>query len=151
MRRAGRGFQGEQELMGSTSYGVGFADWTSDKPEHWAFAGTNMKQGDRVPQLVGWEYHGLPVGKHPDLVVLSQGPVYAANGAKLAGTYATTIYTARRGNLVFNAGTCWWNVVLSTPPGFQSPPRKDFQREDSRIQRITKNVLDRMIATKIAD
>ena len=35
MRRAGRGFQGEQELMGATSYGVGFADWTSDNPEHW--------------------------------------------------------------------------------------------------------------------
>ena len=26
--------------------------------------------------------------------------------------------------------TCWWNVVLSTPPGFQSPPRKDFGRAD---------------------
>ena len=32
MRRAGRGFQGEQELMGSTSYGVGFADWTATSP-----------------------------------------------------------------------------------------------------------------------
>ena len=29
-----------------------------------------------------------------------------------------------KGNLVFNAGTCWWNVVLSTPPGFQNPPRQ---------------------------
>jgi hypothetical protein len=65
MRRAGRGFQGEQELMGSTSYGVGFADWTSDTPEHWVFEGTNMKKGDRVAQLVGWEYHGAPLGKHP--------------------------------------------------------------------------------------
>ena len=64
MRRAGRGFQGEQELMGATSYGVGFADWTSDKPEHWVFEGTNMKKGDRVAQLVGWEYHGPPLGKH---------------------------------------------------------------------------------------
>ena len=32
MRRAGRGFQGEQELMGSTSYGVGFTDWTATSP-----------------------------------------------------------------------------------------------------------------------
>ena len=81
MRRAGRGFQGEQELMGATSYGVGFADWTCDLPEHWVFAGTNMKKGDRVAQLVGWEYHGAPLGNHPDLVVLSEGPVYDNNGA----------------------------------------------------------------------
>ena len=149
MRRAGRGFDGEQDLMGATSYGVGFADWTADKPEHWVFEGTNMKKGDRVAQLVGWEYHGAPLGKHPDLVVLSEGPVYAANGERRTGTYATTIYTAPKGNLVFNAGTCWWNVVLSSPPGFQSPPRKDFLRNDARIQRITKNVLDRMIAVKV--
>jgi hypothetical protein len=148
MRRSGRGFQGEQELMGSTSYGVGFADWTADAPEHWVFEGTNMKKGDRVAQLVGWEYHGAPLGKHKDLVVLSEGPVYGANGERRAGTYATTLYTAAKGNLVFNAGTCWWNVVLSTPPGFQNPPRRDFTRNDVRIQRITKNVLDRMIATK---
>ena len=151
MRRAGRGVQGEQELMGATSYGVGFADWTSDTPEHWAFEGTNMKKGDRVAQLVGWEYHGPPLAKHPDLVVLSEGPVYGASGEKRTGTYATTLYTARKGNLVFNAGTCWWTVVLSSPPGFQNPPRKDFRRSDPRIQRITRNVLDRMIATKLAD
>ena len=81
--------------------------------------------------------------------MLSEGPVYAANGERRTGTYATTIYTAPKGNLVFNAGTCWWNVVLSSPPGFQSPPRKDFLRNDARIQRITKNVLDRMIAVKV--
>jgi hypothetical protein len=151
MRRAGRGFKAEQELMGSTSYGVGFADWTSDEPEHWAFAGTNMKRGDRVAQLVGWEYHGPPLRATGALVVLSQGPVYSASGERRTGTYATTIYTAPKGTLVFNAGTCWWNLVLSSPPGFQNPPRKDFVRDDPRIQRITKNILDRMIARSTQD
>ena len=149
MRRSGRAFRGEEELMGASSYGVGFADWTADRPDHWAFEGTNMQKGDRVAQLVGWEHHGAPLGKHPGLVVLSEGPVYGANGQRLTATYATTIYTAAKGNLVFNAGTCWWNVVLSSPPGFQSPPRKDFLRNDVRIQRITKNILDRMIAVNI--
>ena len=83
--------------------------------------------------------------------VLSEGPVYAANGERQTGLYATTVYTARRGNLVFNAGTCWWNVVLSSPPGFLNPPRKDFRRDDRRIQRVTKNILDRMIGTKLTD
>ena len=50
---------GEENLLGAKSYGVGFADWTCGLPEHWVFAGTNMKQGDRIAQLVGWEYHGL--------------------------------------------------------------------------------------------
>jgi hypothetical protein len=109
-----------------------------------------MKRGDRVAQLVGWEYHGLPLGTPPGLVVLSQGPVYNASGAR-TGTYATTLYSARRGNLVFNAGTCWWNLVLASPPGFQNPPRKDFRRNDARVQRITKNILDRMIATTLSD
>jgi hypothetical protein len=145
MRRAGREFTVEQDLMGASSHGVGFADWTSDRPDHWAFAGTGMKQGDRVPQLVGWEYHGVPLGPQAGLVVLSQGPVYSNGGAR-TGTYATTLYTARRGNLVFNAGTCWWNLVLASPPGFQDPPRMDFRRNDPRIQRITRNILDRMIA-----
>jgi hypothetical protein len=150
MRRAGKAFDQEQELMGGTSYGVGFADWICDKPDHWVFEGTNMKKGDRVAQLVGWEYHGAPLGKHPDLVVLSEGPVSGANGERRGGTYATTIYTAPKGNLVFDAATCWWNVLLSTPPGFQNPPRKDFSRADGRIQRITKNVLDRMIQVQVA-
>ncbi len=148
MRRAGRGFQGEEELMGGTSYGVGFADWTCDKPDHWVFEGTKMNQGDRVVGLVGWEYHGPPLGKHADLEVLSQGPVYGWGGEVRKGTYATTIYTAPKGNLVFDAGTCWWNMVLSSPPGFQNPPRRDFA-VDGRIQRITKNILDRMISKNI--
>lgn len=150
MRRAGRSFDSEQELMGGTSYGVGFADWTCDKPDHWVFDGTKMKKGDRVAQLVGWEYHGPPLGNHPNLAVLSEGPVFGANGEKRNGVYATTIYTAPKGNLVFDAGTCWWNVVLSTPPGFQDPPRKSFSHADARIQRITKNVLDRMLQAQVA-
>jgi hypothetical protein len=77
------------------------------------------------------------LGKHPDLVVLSAGPVYGAGGEKRQNTYATTLYTAPKGNLIFNAATCWWNLLLSSPPSSQNPPRKNF-REDPRIQRITK-------------
>jgi hypothetical protein len=145
MRRAGS-FPNEPALMGSTSYGVGFASWTCDKPDHWVFEGTNMKKGDRVVDLVGWEYHGPPLGEHASMEVLSQGQVYGWNGEARNRDYATTLYTAPKGNLVFNAGTCWWNMVLSTPPGFMSPPRRYFRESDPRVQRITKNILNRMIA-----
>ena len=45
-----------------------------------------MKKVDRVAQLVGWEYHGPPLAKHPGLVVLSGGPVYGARGENRTGT-----------------------------------------------------------------
>lgn len=143
----------EVELMGSTSYGVGLGDWTCAAPEHWAFEGTGMKKGDFIPQLVGWEYHGPPlVENQKDLVILAEGPVTNYNG--VAGTrkrtYAATIYTAAKGNYVFNAATCWWNKVLSAPPGYINPPFiTSFKQGDERVQRITKNVLDKMIAVVI--
>ena len=146
MRRAG-GFTNEPSLMGSTSFGVGFASWTCDQPEHWIFEGTNMKKGDRVADLVGWEYHGPPLANYPSLEIISTGQVYGWNGEARGRNYATTIYTAPKGNLVFNAGTCWWNMVLSAPPGFMSPPRRYFKEPDGRIQRITRNVLNKMIAS----
>ena len=144
MRRVG-GLPGEEELMGATSYGVGFNDWTCNMPDHWIFEGTGMKEGDRVEQLVGWEYHGPPLREDEDLVVLSTGPVFGWRGEARDRTYATTLYEAEKGNLVFNAGTCWWNMVLSTPPGFMSPPKRYFLEDDPRIQRITSNLLNRMI------
>jgi hypothetical protein len=40
----------------------GGGDWVIQKPENWIFEGTSVKRGDRIPGLVGWEYHGDPPG-----------------------------------------------------------------------------------------
>lgn len=150
-RFEGRGdeddFPDERNLMGASSYGVGLGDWTVVKPEHWLFAGTGLAKGDRIPQLVGWEFHGPPLRDDPTLEVLATDKVLQSNRAPARADFAATIYSGARGNVVFNAGTCWWNMLLSTPPGFANPPGKDFAREDPRVQRITKNLLDRMIAS----
>ncbi len=135
-------FADEQDLMGATSYGVGMGDWACRRPDHWLFAGTRMKEGDRIPQLVGWEYHGFPVKEGGDLVVVATGETKQTDDPP----YAATIETAARGNVVFNAATCWWSMVLSRPPGSRNPPNKDFSREDPRVQRITRNLLDRIVA-----
>ncbi|HLF35460.1 MAG TPA: N,N-dimethylformamidase beta subunit family domain-containing protein [Cyclobacteriaceae bacterium] len=141
-------------LMGVTSYGVGLADWTCAAPDHWAFEGTGMKKGDIVPFLVGWEFHGPPfIENQKDFTVLAEGPVTNYNGqpTRMNRTYATTIYTAPKGNYVFQAGTCWWNKVMTAPPGYINPPFIDsFKEGDVRIQRITKNIIDRMLETKIS-
>jgi hypothetical protein len=39
---------------------TGGADWTCIREKHWLFAGTDMKNGDGIPGLVGWEWHGNP-------------------------------------------------------------------------------------------
>lgn len=138
-------FDNEHLLMGATSYGVGAADWTCRAPEHWLFEGTGMKAGDSIPQLVGWEYHGPPLRDDPSLVVVASGTVrvYRTESEK---TYAATLYEGAKGNLIFNAATCWWNMLLSRPPGAVNPPNVDFSREDARVQQITKNLLDRIRA-----
>ena len=38
----------------------GSGDWICTRPEHWLFAGTGMKKGEKIPGLVGWEFHGDP-------------------------------------------------------------------------------------------
>jgi hypothetical protein len=137
-----RRFRTEHELMGAKSYGVGMADWVCAVPDHWVFAGTGMKKGDAIPDLVGWEYHGQPVASHKGLTVVATSPI---RGRRKAQPHAATVYDGPKNNVVFNAGTCWWNMVLSTPPGFVNPPKKDFSEPDPRVQRITRNVLTRMI------
>ena len=149
MSMVDRGFD-EENLMGSKSYGVGLADWTCATPDHWVFEGTGMKKGDRVRQLVGWEFHGPPLAQGVrNLVVLAEGFVTRYDGTSTNRKYASTIYTAGKGNFVFNAATCWWTKLLAAPPAYMNPPYTFFAEGDERIRKITKNLLDRMIAVKL--
>lgn len=136
-------FQNDKDLMGATSYGVGAADWTCQAPDHWIFEGTGMKAGDSIPQLVGWEYHGPPLRDDPSLVVLARGKTRRSQ-RETDNEYAAVLYTTPQGNVVFNAATCWWNMLLARPPGAVNPPRTDFSHTDARVQRITQNLFERM-------
>ena len=85
--------------------------------EHWLFAGTGMKDGDGVPGLVGWEWHGDPADI-AGLEVVARGTLKSRN---TEGTYTATVYPGPRGNVVFNAATIWWSDGLSAPPGYRRP------------------------------
>ena len=54
---------------------TGGGDWTCRKPDHWLFAGTGMKEGDGIPGLVGWEWHGDPA-KIPGLEIVASGKTH---------------------------------------------------------------------------
>jgi hypothetical protein len=147
IRRFGRA---AAQLMGGSSHGTGMADWTVESPDHWIFAGTGMKKGDSIPKLVGWEYHGQPNGDQPGLTILATAPTRNRDHEepRTRRAHTSTIYELPTGNIVFDAGTCWWNMVLSAPPGCMNPPRRDFSKGDDRVRQITKNLFARMIAGK---
>lgn len=135
------------ELIGAHSTGpvTGGADWVCQLPEHWIFEGTGMKQGEGIPGLVGWEWHGDPA-KIKGLEVVASAPTYSEPGKPNGGTFAATVYPGSKGNFVFSAGTCWWADSLSAPPGYLRPSVYTTPKgPDARAQRITRNILDRML------
>lgn len=135
------------ELVGAHSTGVvtGGADWVCVKPEHWIFAGTGMQRGEGIPGLVGWEWHGDPADI-PGLEIVASAPTQDKPGSPNGGVFTATVYPGPKKNFVFNASTCWWADGLSEPPGYVRPSvYTSPQGPDPRVQRITRNILDRMI------
>jgi len=127
----------------------GSGDWIVAEPSSWIFDGTGMRKGDCVPGLVGWEFHGSPA-PIPGLEVVAEG--IATNTEGNEAHWTATLYPADKGNWVFNASTIWWAQGLSSPPGHMLP-YSHFGRPhgpDPRVEKITKNILDRFIHSRIA-
>lgn len=124
----------------------GGGDWVIAQPEHWMFSGTEVKKGDRIPGLIGWEYHGDPP-PIPGLEVVAAGTAF--QGGVNPQQWTATIYPGPKGNYVFNASTIFWAQDLSSPPG-HTLPWSHWSRPhgpDPRVQRITRNLLDRALGT----
>ena len=137
------------ELIGAHSTGpvTGGADWTCVAPGHWLFKNTGMNHGDSIPGLVGWEWHGDPA-PISGLEIVATGPTQSAPGELNGGQFTATVYPGPRGNVVFNAATCWWADGLSAPPGYMRPSVYiSPQGPDRRVQQITNNLLDRMLGS----
>lgn len=142
-----RNFPDEETLMGSTSYGSGYGDWIVTKPEHWVYTGTGLKKGDKIPGLIGWEYHGPPLANLPGLEVIASGPIYPPQARRTSvREHSAVVFQRPKGNWVFNAGTIWWSEGLSQPPGHI--PARTYAGGfgvNPHVQRMTRNVLERMI------
>jgi hypothetical protein len=142
-------FQDEERLMGVKTYGPGYGDYVVRQAEHWMFEGSGMKNGDYIPGLIGWEYHGTPADI-PGLVEVAAAPMYNFSKSSWrpnGGRHSSVIYPGPKGNWVFNAGTIWWAEGLSAPPG-HAPAGSQIARTfgvDERVQRITKNLMDRFL------
>ncbi len=124
---------------------MGGGDWIILRPEHWMFAGTGVKQGDRIPGLIGWEFHGDPP-RLPGLEIVAGGRAWM--GGTAPKDWTATFYPGPKGNFVFNASTIFWAQGVSSPPG-HTLPWSHWSRPhgpDERVQRITRNLIDRAIA-----
>ncbi len=134
--------------MGVKSYGPGYGDWIITKPEHWIYEGVGAKAGDRIRAIIGWEYNGTPA-EIPGLEVVATSPLTPRNNeyAKNQQHHAV-VYPCSKGNWVFNAATIWWPEGLSCPPGHIPAREGDSAGTfgvNPWVQRITSNVLNRMI------
>ncbi|MEZ6122316.1 MAG: DUF6605 domain-containing protein [Planctomycetaceae bacterium] len=122
----------------------GGGDWVVTKADHWMFEGTGLQNGDSIPGLIGWEYHGQPADI-PGLEVVASGTAW--QGGVNPQQWTATIYPGPKDNFVFNAATIFWAQGLSSPPG-HTLPWSHFSRPhgpDERIQAITRNLLNRAI------
>lgn len=136
----------EAELIGArtiTPYN-GSGDWIVTDETAWIFEGTGMKNGDSVPGIVGWEFHGDPA-KIPGLAIVAEGISTNSGGEK--ANWKATLYPGKKGNFVFNASTIWWAQGLSTPPGHMLPYSHDGRPHgpDERVIRITRNLIERAV------
>ncbi len=139
----------EGYLMGSRNVEPvnGGGDWTATNTSHWMFDGTGMKNGDRIPGLIGWEYHGDPPADIQGLEIVAAGT--ALQGGTNPQQWTSTIYPGPKGNFVFNASTIFWCQGLSSPPGHMIP-WSHWSRPhgpDERVQKMTSNLLNRAIGS----
>ena len=103
--------------------------WVVTGASHPIYAGTGVKDGDTVPQLVGYEYDRTFSNNTPGKTTLiARSPVVDAEG--IPGFAESAVYTAPSGALVFGAGTIYWSLGLDGP------------QRDGRIERMTANLLE---------
>jgi hypothetical protein len=124
----------------------GGGDWICTRPEHWLYEGTGMQRGERIPGLIGWEYHGDPPRDLAGLEIVAEGT--ALQGGVHPQHWTATVYPGPQGNFVFNASTIWWAQGLASPPGHMLP-WSHWSRPhgpDERVQRMTANLLRRALA-----
>ena len=129
----------ENELLGimyetQWDYG-GYYPYVVSNADHWIYEGTELQNGDSIPDIVGYEVdtiweNGLTP---PDIEVLSNSPV-------VDNIFSTaTLYTAPSGARVFGASTNWWAMgLVDTEYDLE-------QSADPRMEKMTKNLLARLI------
>ncbi|MET8556396.1 N,N-dimethylformamidase beta subunit family domain-containing protein [Streptomyces sp. NPDC004959] len=127
----------EQELMGIQYAGrvPEPAPLVVRHAEHWLWEATGAHEGDELPDLVAGEadryFPRTQLPPYEDRTLLAHSP-YEDQGGTVRHQ-ETSLYRAPSGALVFASGTFAWSPALDRPG-----------HVDTRIQRATANLLDRI-------
>jgi hypothetical protein len=130
----------QQPLLGVQYDGFvdkGYTGLVVAEPEHWMFAGTGFQRGDRIEGVLGPEVDAFdatlpaPLGDQRALPFASP---FTRQKDKAGSTSHASVYRAPSGAWVFAAGTIGWAQALGVP-----------KLVDPRLQRTTRNVLERLI------
>ncbi|MFC7243416.1 N,N-dimethylformamidase beta subunit family domain-containing protein [Catellatospora aurea] len=130
----------EQRLLGVQYNGVvaKSAPLIVQQADHWMWEGTGVRDGMSLRRLVGGEADGrdarFPFADGVQ-TLLSASPYTTTKGKPAVQN--TSVYEAASGAVVFCAGTFNWPLALN---------RRGYR--DSRIQRATANLVNRMLGPK---
>jgi hypothetical protein len=107
----------------------------------WVFEGTGVKNGDRLPGLLGYEVDRLSDHTPPGTTLLAHSPYPFRGNTRYSDM---VLYTAPSGSIVFATGTMQWSWGL-VDPGIEGK-----RYESPAVQRATRNVLRRFGASRHA-
>jgi hypothetical protein len=126
----------EDRLMGVMMSGDrASADYVVKEAGHWAFAGTNLKNGDILARLAGYETDQIFAdGNSPP------GTVNLAEARHPQGIANMVTYPATGGGTVFSTGSIFWSWGLDED--YNVPALRD-SRLNPAVQQIARNVLAR--------
>jgi hypothetical protein len=105
----------------------------------WVFEGTGVKNGDRLPGLLGYEVDRSSDHTPSGATLLTHSP-YPFRGSTRYSDMV--LYTAPSGSVVFATGTMQWSWGL-VDPGIEGK-----RYESTAVQRATRNVLRRFGARR---
>lgn len=103
----------------------------------WICAGTNLKRGDRLPGLLGYEVDRLDASSPPNTTVIMASP-YVVSGATRHSHMSYYVHAS--GAAVFATGSMQWNWGLDA---YAPHP----ERVSTHAQTITRNVLNRFLTS----
>lgn len=114
-------------------------DIVVENTSHWVYRGTDLRSGDHLRGLAGYEVDRIFGDSPPGLVRLAHSPVTRADGR--SDFSDMTIYRAASGAFVFATGTIQWSWGLDD---FNAESR-GASRVSAAAQQITRNVLNAFI------
>lgn len=108
---------------------------------HWAFAGTGLRNDDRLPGLLGYEVDAVHAPALPGLQVLATSPWRTLADPPEEGLSHMVCHQAASGAVVFATGSIQWAWGLDD---FNVPALRT-SRLNAAAQQITRNVLARFV------